>query len=253
MNIDSASKGLGICLALVLLHGAAMAAPTCKGPNKNDPGCAGEEPPVEAVGTATVDSVSVDWLNQALVVRGTDVDTYTGFGLGANPGPLPTQNVTPNRLEIPFGPDLAGEALGPGSYLLTAEGAGVLTVYIEAQILDPAATGCPCEADWAAALGGLWGTPATDCLEIPGPDPNDVADISGTVLSDPADPALYPHYPIGASFYPGEPASSYCSLVQVNGDATVTDLVTLPVNENQQADCRAALAVNVCATITPVP
>ncbi len=253
MNAKPATLSLGLGLFLCLLSGAALAAPPCKGPNKNDPGCVTEEPPVAAAGTVVVDSVSVDWLAQALVVRGADLDTVTAFGLGGSATPLPTQNVTPTQLEIPFGADLAGEVLGPGSYALTADGTGVLTVFVEAQIVDPTATGCPCEADWASALGGLWGTPESDCLEVEGPGANDPADISGTVQTDPTDPTVYPLYPIGASFYPGEPLDSVCRLVQVNADATQADLVNVQINELQQADCRTALAANVCATITPIP
>ena len=148
---------------------------------------------------------------------------------------------------------MASEVQTSGSYVLSADGTDQLTVYIESQIIDPAAAGCPCAADWAAELGGLWGTPETDCLEIEGPGANDPADISGTVLSVPGDPETYPQFPIGASFYPGQPGDSVCRLVQVNGDLTSTDLVNVRINETQQADCRAELDANVCATITPVP
>ena len=91
------------------------------------------------------------------------------------------------------------------------------------------------------------------CYEIEGPGSNDSADISGTVLSVAGDPAVYPQYPIGASFYPGQPNDSYCALVQVNGDATTDELVNFPVNELQQADCATALKANVCGTVTPLP
>jgi hypothetical protein len=253
MNITQAIKGVGFGLLFLSFGTAALAAPPCKGPNKNDPGCGGEEPPVEAVGAAVVDSITVDWLGQALIVRGADLDTVAAFGLAGNAGPLPTQNVTPTQLEIPFDAGLAAEVAGAGSYAVTADGASVLTVYIEAGIVDPAATGCPCEAGWVAALGAAWGVPESECLEIEGPGANDPADISGTVLSDPTDPTVYPHYPIGASFYPGEPLASSCRLVQVDGDATQTDLVNVRINEIQQADCRTTLALNVCQTITPLP
>jgi hypothetical protein len=128
-----------------------------------------------------------------------------------------------------------------------------LTVFIGFQVVDPAATGCPCEVDWIAELGTLYTDKVTECLEIPGPGVNDIADISGTILSNAADPAAYPQFPIGASFYPGDPASSVCRLVQVNADASVVDLVNQGINENQQADCAAALKTNVCATVTTLP
>ena len=153
---------------------------------------------------------------------------------------------------ILFDSQLAGEVLGQGSYVLTADGTPQLTVFIESQIVDPAAVGCPCEVPWQNDLAS-WGAPATDCLEIEGPASNDPADISGTVLSNPGDPTVYPHFPIGASFYPGLPNDSVCRLVQVEADATALDLVNLRINETQQVDCRSLLDTNVCATITPVP
>ena len=82
---------------------------------------------------------------------------------------------------------------------------------------------------------------------------NDAADIAGTVLTDPNDPSVYPHFPIGATFLPGDPVSSVCRLVQVNLDATTDDLVNLRINESQQADCAASLKVNVCATTVSAP
>lgn len=229
-----------------------LAAPPCKGPNKNDPGC-GEEAEPPPPPAAQVDSVTVDWFNQALVVRGSNLDGGATFGLGGAAGPLVTAGVTPTELTIPFSADLAGEVLAQGSYRLLVDGAEQLTVFIDSQIIDPAATGCPCAVDWAAELGGLWGSPNADCLEIEGPGTNDPADISGTVLSVPGDPTAYPHYPIGASFYPGQPEDSVCRLVQVNADASTVDLVNLRINENQQADCRTELAANACASITPLP
>jgi hypothetical protein len=230
----------------------ALAAPACKGPNKNDPGCPGtaEEPAPAA--SITVDSISVDWLNQKLVVRGSGLDGVGAFSLGGSAA-LSKTNVTATELELPFDAAMASEADLRGSYLLKADGADLLSVFIRSQIVDPAARGCPCEADWAAELGGRWGASDAACLEIAGPGANDPADFSGTVLSDPLDATVYPQYPIGASFYPGEPDDSVCRLVQVNGDATAFDLVIQRINENQQADCAAVLAAQVCDTITPVP
>lgn len=224
-----------------------MAAPACKGPNKNDPGC--NQPAAPA---GTVDSVTVDWFDQKLVVRGSGLTGFTSFGLGAFPGPLATANVTDTQLDIPFNADLAGEVQGQGSYLLTGDGTAQLTVFIDSQIVDPAATGCPCEAEWAAALAS-WGTPGTDCVETAGPGVNDPADITGTILSNPADSTQYPQYPISASFYPGLPEDSVCRLVELDGSVSPTELVNHRINENQQADCRNVLALNVCSTISQLP
>jgi hypothetical protein len=233
------------------------APPPCKGSSKSDPGCEEPvQPPAESA--AAVDSVTVDWFNQALVVRGSGFSGLTEFLLGGNPTLLATANVTDSVVELPFDATLAAEATTQGNYNLWVDGAIVLSVYIEAAILDPAATGCPCEADWAIGLGNLWDPvdppgKNTDCYEIEGLGSNDLADISGTVLSNAGDPTVCPQYPIGASFYPGQPNDSYCALVQVNGDASTSELVNLPINELQQADCADALYLNVCGTVTPLP
>ena len=128
------------------------------------------------------------------------------------------------------------------------DGAVQLSVYVESQVIDPADILCPCETDWSTELGSLWGPPLnTECLEIVGLLTNDPADIAGTVLSDPPDGTSYP---IGASFYPGDPDNSTCRLVQVNGDASVVELVNRRINETQQYDCALLLQANIC---TPPP
>jgi hypothetical protein len=245
---------LFFALAL-LFHCTASAAPACKGANKNDPGCPGaEEPPVAPAAAAVVDSVTVDWLNLTLLVRGSGFTGSTEFRLGGSLTPLTMANVTDSQVELPFDAVLAAEAATQGNYNLLVDGAVALSVYVEAPILDPAAAGCPCGTDWASELGGLWGPPLeTDCFELEGPGANDAADIAGTILTNPLDSTVYPWYPIGASFYPGVPTDSYCALEQIDGDATVTELVRFPINENQQADCAALLEANVCATVNPIP
>lgn len=249
-------KGLSVLLLLGAFQASALAAPACKGPNKNDPGCNQEV----AAAPAVVDSVTVDWFNQALVVRGSGFTGSTSFLLGSGVTPLATANVTDTQLDIPFaqvGGELAAEVTLQGNYKLEVDGSVQLSVYIESQIIDPANTGCPCEAEWMAAPEVMWSTPtptpSADCYEITGSDPNDVADISGTIHSDYPVNAIYPQYPIGASFYPGDPDSSVCMLVQVNDDTSVVDLVSHRINEIQQAECAAALAFYVCATVTPLP
>ena len=120
-----------------------------------------------------------------------------------------------------------------------------------AQIIDPDAVGCPCETDWQTY--SWWGTKTTECVEVVGPSLNDIADISGTLLSTPGDYTAYPQYPIGASFYPGAPTDSYCALVEVSGDTTTSSLVNVPINETQQADCATILKDQVCANVTTLP
>ncbi len=238
----------GLCVLLIMFAFQASAqAPPCKGQNKNDPGCDQEV----AAAAAVVDSVTVDWLNEALIVRGSGFTGSTSFLLGSSVTPLGTAdvNVTGTELNIPFSADVAAEVMSQGNYNLLVDGSVQLSVFIESQVIDPAATGCPCEElepDWVSELGGLWGPLNTECLEIEGPLTNDIADIAGTVLTDFADSSVFPHYPIGASFYPGDPDSSVCRLVQLNGDASVDELVNRRINENQQEDCALLLKTNIC-------
>lgn len=255
MKVLTAIQGLiAALLFFVFTTSSLMAAPPCKGPNKNEPGCPGAEeppPPPELLAAYMVDSVTVDWLNLILVVRGTGIDVATDWVLSGSPSLSNVTVIDSNTVEIGFDGDLAAEVQGAGSYLLTADGNVQLTVYSEYQIIDPAAVGCPCQGTWSAQIPD-WGSPIdTDCLEIVGPGSNDPADISGTYL--PAEPLIYPQYAFGASFYPGEPSNSVCRLVQVNTDLSTVDLINLQINENQQADCRAALASNACFSTTTLP
>ena len=244
-------RGFGVFLLVFAFQTAALAAPPCKGPNKNDPGCeaAIEEPIADPV---AVDSVTVDWLNEKLVVRGSGLTGASSFQLGSSVTPLVTANVTDTELDIPFSGDMATEVPSQGNYKLDVDGTIQLSIYIESQIIDPGAGGCPCLIEWTEAPETDWlGLRLTDCLEITGPGINDTADIAGTILSVPGDPLAYPQYPIGASFYPGDPDSSVCRLTMVDGDAV--DLVNYRINETQQAVCATELATNVCATVTPLP
>lgn len=236
----------GLCVLLIMFAFQASAqAPPCKGQNKNDPGCDQEV----AAAAAVVDSVTVDWLNEALIVRGSGFTGLTSFLLGSSVTPLGTAVVTdPQLVEILFDAVMAAEVMSQGNYNLVVDGSVQLSVFVESQIIDPAAIGCTCETDsaWSTELGGLWGPLNTACLEIEGPLTNDIADIAGTVLTDFADSSVFPHYPIGASFYPGDPDSSVCRLVRLNGDASVDELVNRRINENQQEDCALLLKANIC-------
>jgi hypothetical protein len=243
-------KGLLVILFMFAFQASVQAAPPCKGPNKNDPGCDEE---AAAAAAAEVDSVTVDWLNEKLVIRGSGFTGSTSFLLGSSVTPLLTAVVTDPQLEIPFSAVMAAEVMSQGNYNLVVDGSVQLSVFIESQVIDPAATVCPCVPDWASELGVLWTDKTSDCLEIEGPSINDIADISGTILSNPLDSTVYPQYPIGASFYPGDPDSSVCRLVEVSASATAVDLVNQRINENQQEDCTVELKTNVCATVTSFP
>ena len=205
--------------------------------------------------SSVVESVTVDWFNLVFIVRGSGFTGDTEFSLGGSPtllDPVPG-SFTESYAELPFNGAVASEVLSQGNYNLIVDGAVALTIYIEHPIIDPAATGCPCQGAWEIELVAFWGTPETECVEILGPGTNDIADISGTVLTDPLVYETYPHYPIGASFYPGEPAESYCALVAISDDLSIDELVSLPINELQQAECAALIKTNICDTVTEVP
>jgi hypothetical protein len=237
-------------LSCLVHNGLATAAPACKGPNKNDSGCApAEEPPPEeepaAAASAEVHNVTVDWFNQQLTIRGAGLSA-AAFSVGGS-GPLTPVSATDSAVEIPFDSALATEVDLAGSYQLKLDGVDALTVFFRESVVDPSAAGCPCETEWSTQLGTLWGPLNTDCVEVPGPGSNDAADIAGTVLSISGDPGSFPQFPIGASFYPGDPGASECRLVQLNADASSAELTRHRINETQQADCAVALKANICA------
>ena len=246
---------------LLTLNGPAYSAPACKGPNKYDAGCpdaatepAPEEPaPEEPVtAAAAVDNATVDWLNQKIVLRGSGFTGTTQFVLGGS-SPLVPTSVSDTVAELDFSTALADEVDRAGNYVLKADGAGVLSLYFKSEVIDPGATDCPCDSQWADQLSAvaLWGPPnSTQCLEIGGPETNDLADIAGTIISDPENPSA-PQYPIGAAFVPGDPVSSVCRLVLIDSDGSQSDLVNLRINEGQQTACATTLQTHVCADPTP--
>ncbi len=240
-------KGLGVCLFIIFAQSQIHAAPgPCQGPNKNDPGCPGTEPEPPA-SSAEVKSVTVDWVNQQIIVRGSGfVPGATSFTVGSSGVAIVPADGNDTETYLPFDADMAAEVLSEGSYALAVDGVIQLSAYIESQVVDPAAVGCPCEFDWIAELGVLWGKQDAECLEVEGPLSNDVADIAGNVLSHPLDPSVAPIYPIGAVFNPAEPASSVCRLERVNADASTDTLIELRINENQQAACASLLKAQVC-------
>ena len=239
------------------LHAHGNHSVPCSGPHKDDPECVAPPPPPPPA-TISVYSASVDWLNEKIIVGGenfTGTTTITIAGQTALIG-----SWAANQIEIPFDGDIAGTVKGNHN-LIASEGTDTssLSLFIKAEIIDIDTAGCPCTGAWSTELGavGLWPPDPlaieTDCFELPGgvASPEDIA---GTVLTNHLDPAVYPHYPIGAAFTP-EPNESVCQLTKVTSplDPTaVTDLVKIRINRQQQADCRAVLAANVCKSITTV-
>ncbi|MGR8942226.1 MAG: hypothetical protein ACU83P_11620 [Gammaproteobacteria bacterium] len=212
------------------------------------------KPVAAATATVILDSVTVDWTNQRFVVRGANfTDPGTAFSLA---GVIVNDAFVDGSTEyIPFDAVVASIVTEPGNYNLVADGTTEMSVFIESEILDSAATGCPCLAGattWPSALGGapLWSmTPSdhtADCFEIAGTSGNDIAGIVSADFSDPT----VPQYPIGASYYPSDPNDSVCRLVALNSSSPFgTDLITKRINEQQQAACAAELKANVCKTV----
>ncbi len=254
---NKAGRTLLFLLITLLCSAAVTAQPACKGPNKNDPGCPGaedppveeppvEEPPVEALPEDAVKNASVDWLNEAVVIRGTGLSAASEFRIGGS-APLTPSSASDTEVVIDFDASLEAEVNQAGNYVLFADGAAVLNLYFESSVVDASDGTCPCEPDWLATPGTRWGASDTTCIDIPGPGDKDFADIAGTVLDASLDTSVYPQYAIGAAFLPGEPSDSLCRLVQINGDGSQVELVNFRINESQQADCAIELRTNVCA------
>lgn len=241
---------MSILMVLAFTHSTAIGAPPCKGPNKNDPGCPGaEEPePEPSPGIPIVNSVTVDWATDRFTIRGSDLDLVTTFTLGGSPLTAIGAS-SPMEVELLFDGTVAAEVTGEGSYALKTDGSNAIAVYFVSSVVNPAATGCPCATDWSTELGGLWNMDNSACYELTA---SGVADLAGTILTDPSDASVYPQFPIGASHYASNPESSSCRLAQINdADPIQQELVNIRINANQQADCATVLQANVCATTEP--
>ena len=252
---------ISVGVILALTHSWALGAPSCKGQNKNEPGCPGAIEPTPTPtptptpapilpGAPVVHSTTVDWANEKIILRGSGLDAVTTFTLGGS-ALVDIGAVSPTEVELRFDDIMAGEVTGAGSYSLKADGVDVISIYAIASVVSRTAAGCPCEPDWSAGLGALWGADPnqTACYTVTGPG---VADLAGTVLTDPSDPTLYPQYPIGASYYATDPVSSSCRLVQINdSDPFQQEVVNIRINADQQIACAEAMQTSVCATTEP--
>jgi len=248
--MNNISKGLALLLIQCIFINSAYSAPACKGPNKNDPGCvsAAAAPPV------SINRVWADWLNEEIIVEGTNFSGSTTVSIAGAPVTINAQ--TPTQLDVKFPP------LAKGNHNLVVSDApsassDSLSFYAKSELVDPDLTGCPCEIAWATELGSLWNPPTlvTECYELSPGGAGNPEDIAGTVLTDPTDSGVYPQYPIGAAFTE-EPNESVCQLTEVDASSsipTATDLVKTRINRTQQGDCRNVLAANICGSITAVP
>ena len=248
MHCIKLATGSLFLFLLVVLNDPAYSAAACKGPNKYDAGC--PEAGAAAAVPVAVDNATVDWFNQKIILRGSGLSGAAEFKLGGSSA-LAFNTLDDTVVELAFDNTLAGEVDQQGNYVLKVDGSSVLSLFFVSEIVSPAVTECPCETPWSAELASLWGPKNTQCLEIPGTGANTYVDIAGTILSDPTDAAVYPQYPIGAAFVPGNPVSSVCRLVKIETNLAETEIVNLRINEGQQATCAAALKSNVCADPPP--
>jgi len=236
-----------------LLHAHGDHSSPCLGPHKNDPVCAVAVAATPAA--VLIHSAQVDWLNEKIVVKGENFSadtTVTIAGIAAT-----IESWVENQLDIPMDSALAGIPKGNHNIIaddIPSSSSASISLFSKALIIDKTLAGCPCEGSWNTALGGLWNPviKTVDCTEIGGGS-GDPKDIAGTILSAPADPTVYPHYPIGAAFT-AEPSESVCQLTEIDitGPASFIDLAKERINRQQQGECRTVLANNICNTINTV-
>ena len=250
-------KGVAVLLIQFLFINGAYSA-SCKGRHANDPGCITSS--ATSASPIVINSVSIDWLNEIIIVYGSNFSGSTTVNIA---GALATiSNQTSTQLEIAF------PSLSKGNHNLvvsdsSSSSSDSISFFAKGEMVDPSLIGCPCEptsgTGWSSTLGplGLWNkgttttnTTGTVCYElVPGGSGNPV-DIAATILSNPDDPTAYPLYPIGAAFTE-DPNESVCQLTEVD-ESGVTNLVQERINRQQQTACRNILADNICNSITNV-
>lgn len=244
-------KGVVVLLIQFLFINGAYSA-SCKGPHANDPGCT--TPSAATASPVVINSVSIDWLNEKIIVYGDNFSGSTTVNIAGVSATV--SNQTSTQLDVAF------LSLPKGNHLLVANdpsGTDSISIYFKGYMVDSTLSGCPCEPDWSNTLGSLnlWNngtsttnTTGTVCYELdPGGSGNPV-DIAATILSNPDDSTAYPVYPIGAAFTE-DPNESVCQLTRVD-ESGATNLVQERINRQQQAACRDILATNICNSITAV-
>jgi hypothetical protein len=189
--------------------------------------------------------VSVDRINDKILVRGDGFDGSTTFTLGGVS--VSPANVTPTQIEIPFDTDVAAAVQWRGSYRLVANGSTWISVYIAAPIEapgepppppvpPPAGTDCPCIAEWEAS--GIPKDNWTWCMRyFDGTQESLSGQRDNWFISVALDP-------YSLLFDPVDPGNSvsYCAL-QDGTDWTVAEPV---VNRDQFDDCEFWMWMNIC-------
>ena len=126
--------------------------------------------------TIVIDSVTVDDLNNNIVITGNGLQTANNVTLGGVDVQSAMSPVNDNQLNLNFNASTATAVPGAGTYSLVVEGKE-FPVYFSSAIHDPVIPAvCPCEADWAtygsqtppAGFNGL--TPTCTFVSSPNED-----------------------------------------------------------------------------------
>ena len=112
----------------------------CSGPHKNDPGCL-----VSALSPAiSVNSATVDWLNEEIIVRGANFSASTTITIAGQPATIGNQ--TTDQIEIPFDAAIAGIPKGNHNLVVNdapSSSTSSMSIFFKAEIIDQALAGCP--------------------------------------------------------------------------------------------------------------
>jgi len=194
--------------------------------------------------SAEIHSVHVDREGERILIRGSGFDLATSFTLSGLA--VPTANVTPTELDIPFGTEIYSAVQWEASYRLIMDGTDRVSVYIDAPITapppppppppPPEGPDCPCKTAWSSS--GIPKDNFTWCYY--GQDGNQLwmyGVRDNWTISTAFDP--------GNTFFdPVDPGNSvsYCVLID-NGSYSVAEPV---VNVDQYSDCENWMWINIC-------
>ena len=121
-----------------------------------------------------IDAVTIDDLNNTIVITGSGLQTANDVTLGGVDVQSAINTVNDTTLNLLFNTSTAAAVPGAGTYSLVVEGKE-FPVYFSSAIFDPVVpVVCPCETDWAtygalASPGGFSGLTPT-CTFVSTPD-----------------------------------------------------------------------------------